>query len=212
MSTAPEATIHEPWEERDRQREAMLFGLWIFLATEVLFFGGLFLLYAYARHLDWAGFSAGARRANPWFGTANTVVLLTSSLTMAVAERSIRAGWERLGRWALWLTVMLGLTFLVVKGFEYREDLSEALFPGSGFRFTQAGAIQFWDFYWVVTVVHAIHLTVGLGLVLRLILLDRWKMLGRRWMGAEVTTVYWHLVDMVWVVLYPLIYLVGRGQ
>jgi len=210
MSGKPRATVFEPWESAERQHQAMLFGLWIFLATEVLFFGGLFLLYAHSRFLDWAGFVVGARETNVWFGTANTIVLMTSSLTIAVGERAVREGWARLGRWMLWATALLGATFLVVKGFEYREDIVEQLFPGADFRLASTGGTQFWDFYWVITVVHATHLTIGIGLVLRLILLDRAGRLGRQWMGAEVTTVYWHLVDIVWVILYPLIYLVGR--
>lgn len=211
MSTAPRSALHEPWEERDRQHHAMLFGLWVFLATEVLFFGGLFLLYARARWLDTPGFYAGAHEASAFYGTLNTAVLMTSSLTAAVGERATRVGWFRVARWGWLLTVALGLTFLVVKGFEYREDLIEHLFPDRHFRFASAGATQFWCFYWMVTVVHALHLSIGIGLMLRLLWLDRRHELGRRWMGAEVTTVYWHLVDIVWVVLYPLIYLVGRG-
>ncbi|WP_174280051.1 cytochrome c oxidase subunit 3 [Sphingomonas bacterium] len=208
--TAPEAALNEPWEARERQHAAMLFGLWVFLASEILFFGGLFLLYAHARLFDNVGFTAGGRAANAWFGTANTLVLMTSSLTMALAERATRAGWTRLARFGLWATIALGLVFLVVKGFEYHEDLAEHLFPGRRFRFAQPGAAQFWSFYWTITIVHATHLTIGLGFVTRLLLLDRRGALGRRWMGAEVTTVYWHLVDVVWVILYPLLYLVGR--
>lgn len=210
MAETPEAIVGEPWEDAVRQREAMLFGLWVFLATEVLFFGGLFLLYAHARLFAWSSFEEGARAANPWFGTANTVVLMTSSLTAAVGERAIRAGWARLGRWAYAATIALGLTFLVVKGFEYREDVFERLFPGGDFRFHSDGAIQFWNFYWTVTIVHAIHLTIGASLIARLLWLDRRGALLANWQSAEVTTVYWHLVDIVWVVLYPLLYLVGR--
>lgn len=212
MADAPEAVLHHPWEERDRQHEAMLFGLWVFLATEVLFFGGLFLLYTHARALEWPSFVQGARKADPWFGTANTIVLMTSSLTIAVAERATRAGWFRLGRWGWIVTAALGATFLIVKGFEYRSDLKEHLFPGmAGYPFPGGGgATEFWNFYWMATVVHAIHLTIGIGCVIRLVWLDRKGTLGERWMGAQVTTVYWHLVDIIWVVLYPLIYLVGR--
>lgn len=210
MTDRPQAIIFEPWEDAERQRQAMLFGLWVFLATEVLFFGGLFLLYAHARFLDWAGFVVGARETNVWFGTGNTIVLMTSSLTIAIAERAVREGWARLGRWMLWATVALGATFLIVKGFEYHEDFAQTLFPGSSFRLASTGGTQFWDFYWLVTVVHATHLIIGLSLILRLILLDYQGRLGRQWMGAEVTTVYWHLVDIVWVILYPLLYLVGR--
>lgn len=211
MTELPAPAIHAPWKEADRQHEAMLFGLWLFLVTEIMFFGGLFLLYAHARAFDWASFQEGARAANPWFGTANTIVLLTSGLTATVGERATKAGWRRLGVAGFAVTIALGLTFLVVKAFEYRADLAENLFPGGeGFRFHSAGASEFWNFYWTITAVHAIHLAIGLGLVARLLLLARKGELVRRRMGAEVTTVYWGLVDIMWVLIYPLIYLVGR--
>ncbi len=210
MTGSRETALHAPWETPERQHAAMLFGLWIFLATEVLFFGGLFLLYAHARFVDWTGFAQGARAANAVFGTANTVVLMTSSLTAAIAERATKAGWAMLARIGWISTIALGLAFLIVKGFEYRADFAERLFPGEGFKFAASGAAQFWNFYWTITIVHALHLSIGLGLIVRLLLLDRHGELQRRWMGAEVTTVYWHLVDIVWVLLYPLLYLVGR--
>lgn len=209
--TIPAPALSEPWSEARRQHQAMLFGLWIFLATEVLFFGGLFLFYFRARLVVVTGFEAAASASNPWFGTANTLVLLTSSLTMAMAERALRAGWRPFAKGCLVATVALGVTFLVVKGFEYHGDIVDHLVPGQDFRFTANGAIAFWSFYWAVTVVHAIHLSIGIGLVLRLLWLDRTRELESHWMAAELTAVYWHLVDVVWVVLYPLLYLVGRG-
>lgn len=205
-----ETAIHEPWAEPKRQHEAMLFGLWIFLATEALFFGGLFLLYAAGRWRDSAGFVAAARHSDVWFGTTNTVILLTSSFTIAVAERAVRENLMRLARAGLLATLALGLAFLVVKGFEYRKDLEENLLPGHDFALQGAGAAQFWSFYWTITLVHATHLTIGLGFIIRLLRFDRKGELAARWMGTEVTTIYWHLVDVVWVLLYPLLYLVGR--
>lgn len=213
-SATPEPQIFEPWEpgEAARQREAMLFGLWLFLATEVLFFGGLFLLYAHARALDPSSFAEGARHANAWFGTINTALLLTSSITATIADRAIRAGLTGLARTGWIATAALGTLFLAVKGMEYAEDFHEHLFPGPLFRFHSAGATEFWNFYWVITVVHAIHLSVGVALMLRLLWLNGRGQAIRRPAGAEVTTTYWHLVDIVWVTVYPLIYLVGRGH
>ena len=209
MTPAP--ALNEPWEEADRQHEAMRFGIWLFFATEILFFGGLFLLYAFARTNDWTGFSAGAVKTNATLGTVNTAILLTSSFAIAIAERAIRAGLIAFGKAALYATIALGLAFLVVKGFEYRADLAEHLLPGrADFRFGTVGATQFWCFYWTITLVHATHLTIGLGAIVRLLLLDRRGELGPRWMGVEVTTLYWHLVDVVWILLWPLLYLVNR--
>ena len=201
-------TLVEPFDEPERQREAMVFGLWLFLATEILFFGGFFFLYAVARTQDPAGFAAGARHANLLLGTINTLLLMTGSATLTVAERAARANWVAAARWGVVATVALGTAFLVVKGFEYREDLAEHLFPAAtGFPFAASvGATRFWSFYWFITIVHAIHLTIGIGLVARLLWLD----LARRWMVAEVTTLYWHFVDIVWLLLWPLLYLAGR--
>ena len=210
MSEAlPPAALNEPWHSPQRQRVATQFGLWAFLATETLFFGALFLVYAHARVFDRTGFVAGAHEADVWFGSANTVVLITSSLTMAIAERAVRERLVGLARWMTAATVALGLTFLVVKGFEYAQDLSEHLLPGPGFRLHERGASLFWGFYWTATVVHAIHLTIGLGIVGRLLLI-RLRRLPGEWIAAEGTALYWHLVDVVWVFLYPLLYLVDR--
>jgi cytochrome c oxidase subunit 3 len=210
MSVAP--ILVEPFEEPERQREAMVFGLWLFLATEILFFGGFFFLYAVARMQYPAGFAEGAARANLLLGTINTVLLITSSATLTVAERAAQAGWSKAARWAIVATLALGTAFLVVKGLEYREDLAEHLFPTmAAFPFIGVtGATRFWSFYWFITIVHAIHLTIGLGCVARLLWLDRVHTLQRRWMVAEVTTLYWHLIDIVWLLLWPLLYLAGR--
>lgn len=202
--------LAEPFEEADRQREAMVFGLWLFLATEILFFGGFFFLYAAARIADPAGFALGGAKANVTLGTINTLLLMTSSATLTVAERATRGEWRGAARIGLIATLALGMAFLGVKGFEYREDLREHLFPGAGFPFDAVGAIRFWSFYWLITLIHAAHLAIGLAFVARLLWLDRADALERRWMTAEVTTLYWHLVDIVWLLLWPLLYLVGR--
>jgi cytochrome c oxidase subunit III len=204
-----DTALHEPWRDAERQRVATQFGMWSFLATETLFFGGIFLFYAVARVTHPAGFQSGAREAEMWFGTVNTVVLLTSSLTMAIAERAVRAGLVPLARAMVMATVALGLCFLAVKGFEYRSDIDHDLLLGPGFKLHELGASQFWAFYWTVTVIHACHLTIGLFVVGRLLLIPK-PALQSRWTAAEGTALYWHLVDVVWVFLYPMLYLVGR--
>jgi cytochrome c oxidase subunit III len=204
-----EALLNEPWATEERQRVATQFGMWSFLATETLFFGGLFLFYAVARWSNTAGFTEGARHTDVLFGTVNTVVLLTSSLTMAIGERAVVAGAIRLAKAMVAATVLLGAAFLTVKGFEYAKDLSEKLVPGSDFPIRAPGAAQFWAFYWTATVTHAIHLTIGLGIVGRLLLIPN-EVLAAKRTAAEGTALYWHLIDVVWVFLYPLLYLVGR--
>ncbi|SEM57138.1 cytochrome c oxidase subunit 3 [Sphingomonas gellani] len=204
-----EVTLQEPWATAERQRVAVQFGMWLFLATETLFFGGLFLTYAVARFSHPAGFVAAAREAEAMFGTINTVVLLTSSLTMAIAERAVREALVPLARAMFAATLMLGVAFLVVKGFEYRSDIVKHLVPGPEFTLSQTGASQFWAFYWTATGVHACHMLIGLGVVTRMLLIPAADLPGRS-TTAEGSALYWHLVDLIWVILYALIYLVGR--
>lgn len=202
--------LHEPWTEPARQAEAYAFGLWLFLASEALFFSGLFFAYTALRFLDPVSVRAAAHEANVWFGTLNTGFLLTSSLCVAVAERAQEADRGAAARLALWIGLGLGAAFLVVKGFEYAEDIREGLLPGAHFALRQRGAVLFWGFYWIATGVHAIHVTVGLALLSRLILLAHQGKLAAREASLRTSALYWHLVDVIWVVLYPLIYLVGR--
>jgi cytochrome c oxidase subunit III len=204
-----DTALQEPWATPERQRVAVQFGMWSFLATETLFFGGLFLFYTVARFRFPAGFVAGARETEVLLGTVNTVVLLTSSLTMAIAERATREALVGLARAMFAATWALGLAFLAIKAFEYYSDIEKHLVPGIGFKLHETGAAQFWGFYWTATGVHACHMLIGLGVVGRMLLIPR-EHLASRWTTAEGSALYWHLVDVVWVVLYALLYLVGR--
>jgi cytochrome c oxidase subunit 3 len=211
MSSAS-GVLREPWEDLERQRLASSFGMWVFLASEALFFGGMFMGYTMMRITYPHAFAEAGKESEFWFGTANLVLLLTSSSSMAVAVRGAKAGFGRLATWALLVTALLGIAFIIVKGVEYHLDLDDDLWPGPGFKLGMTPAQIFWGFYWVMTGVHAIHLTIGIVLVLRLFALAR---LG--WLAVtenpsiEVTGLYWHLVDIIWICLYPLLYLVGRG-
>ena len=214
MSDATEL-LREPWENFERQRGAGKFGIWVFLGSEVLFFGALMLTYTVCRLENTDAFAAAGRETNIWYGTINTAVLLTSSLTMAIASQAAASGqhYRRLVLWCLASTAALGVVFIVVKGFEYKEDIDKHLLPGAGFALHEAGAQLFYGFYWLVTGVHAIHLTIGIVLVTRLALLGYGNRLQlRENPEIEVTALYWHLVDIVWIFLYPLIYLPGRSQ
>lgn len=218
--SAPEHLLREPWnelrrepaEEFARQRHAATFGVWIFLASEILFFGAVFLTYTVARFANPEAFAAAGRETNIVYGTLNTAILLTSSLTMAMASQAAEKGlFRRLTLWCLAATAALGLAFLVVKGFEYREDFEKSLIPGAHFALKQGAAQLFFALYWLLTPIHALHLTIGIVAVSRLI-----------WMGlrdaaflaenpqVEVTALYWHLVDIVWIFAYPVFYLPGR--
>lgn len=205
--------LREPWEELERQHRAASFGMWVFLASELLFFGGLFAGYAVYRVLYPEAMATAAREANLLYGTVNTAILMTSSFTMAVAARAAEAGLRRAALWCLALTVALGLAFLAVKGVEYAEDVRKDLVPGAGFRLQEPQTQLFWSFYWIATGLHAVHLSVGIAAVGRLWLMAWWRTLPLASSPAvEATALYWHLIDVIWIFLYPAIYLVGRAS
>jgi cytochrome c oxidase subunit 3 len=206
-----EAFLREPFEDIRWQHQAVSFGMWVFLVSEVLLFAALFAGYSVYRMLYPDAFLAAAHETSIIFGTANTAVLMTSSLTIAVAGRAARAELYTLSYRLLIATFCLGLAFLVIKGFEYREDLTKHLVPGASPVSSAPGAQQFFAFYWMMTGIHALHVTAGLTGIARLLVAARKT---KAWlegsMSEEATALYWHLVDMVWIVLYPLLYLAGR--
>jgi cytochrome c oxidase subunit III len=211
MSTAA-GVLKEPWHELSRQREGATFGIWVFLASEVLFFGSLLLLYTIDRVSYPQAFIMAGRETDIWYGTINTAVLMTSSLTMAVAAQAAEADMRRLAIWCLAATVAFGMIFLVLKGFEYAEDLRKNLWPGPNFALKAPAAQLFFALYWILTGIHAVHLTIGLGLIGRLVVMGaRRRIQLRENPQVEVTALYWHLVDVIWIILYPLIYLMGRS-
>jgi cytochrome c oxidase subunit 3 len=207
------AYLNPPFEDRARQHQAVSFGIWIFLVSEILLFAGLFAGYGIYRGLHPEGFLAAGRETDIVYGTLNTAILMTSSLTIAIAGRMARAEMFALARRLLIATFLLGLLFLVLKGFEYREDIEKHLLPGPDFPLPQPGARIFFSFYWIMTGVHALHVTGGLVAVMRLVIVSR---RDRAWLtgsgSEEATALYWHLVDVIWIVLYPLLYLTGRAN
>lgn len=203
--------LHEPWPSIERQKLAVTFGMWVFIASEVLFFGGLFLAYTVYRHLDAEAFKAAARETEVIYGATNTAVLLTSSLTMAMAVKASEQGLRRMTLWCLTVTAALGLAFLVIKGFEYHADLEKGLWPGPNFPLHPAATQLFWAFYWIATGIHAVHLTVGIGIVAVVILELKRRRLPVEATRFEAVALYWHLVDTIWIFLLPMLYLIGRA-
>lgn len=191
------------------ERETDTLGMWVFLATEVLFFGVLFFAYVTTRLHYGEAFAAASRHTDITLGSINTGVLLTSSLTMALAVRSVSLGAQRAAGWFLVATMALGATFLTLKGLEYTHEYHEHLVPWLDFAFDPAqrtGARLFFYLYFVMTGAHAVHLIIGLCLVG--FMLTR---LSRASVAAlEITALYWHLIDIIWIFLYPLLYLVSR--
>ena len=207
----------EPFTSLVQEEETARLGIWGFLATEVLFFGGLFLSYAVYRFQYPEAFLAASRHTDIGIGTANTAILLTSSAAMALAVEAAEAGRQRRLVWCLAITFVLGLSFLGLKGVEYAKDYGDHLVPGLNFAFAEQpelahGALLFFFLYFFMTGVHAIHMTIGLGVIATL----AWMAHKGRFSAAYSTPVmaaglYWHFVDLVWIFLYPLLYLGGRS-
>lgn len=200
------------------QHETTTLGMWVFLATELLIFGALFT--GYAAYWSWypASFEAASRRLNVLIGGINTVVLLTSSLTMALAVRSAQLGRRRALVVLLILTALLGTAFLVLKAVEYYSDYLEQLVPGLAFdpeewRHPPVHPAQvqlFLIFYYVMTGLHAVHLTVAIVIMAVLaIMAERRTFSPAYYSPVEIWGLYWHFVDIVWIFLLPLLYLVG---
>jgi cytochrome c oxidase subunit III len=184
--------------------------MWFFLASEVLFFAALFCSYAVYRSFNEEAFRNAAAHTKLIYGSINTVLLLTSSLTMTVALRAATARLGRMTLICLGVTAALGIAFLVTKGLEYYGDIKEHLIPGSAFPLKPAAAEIFWGLYWVMTGIHAIHLTAGIGIVVVVMVLFRRGVVPVQGSTMEGVAIYWHFVDTVWLFLFPVIYLGGR--
>jgi cytochrome c oxidase subunit 3 len=205
--------LRPPFQTLARQHQAVSFGMWVFLVSEILLFSALFAGYGIYRELYPAGFLEAGRETDIIYGTVNTAILLTSSFSLAVAGRAARAELYSVAWYLLIATFLLGVLFLVLKGFEYREDIEKHLLPGPDFALLERGSLLFFSFYWIMTGVHALHVTGGLAALARLILVSRHNLPWLSGSGSEeATALYWHLVDVIWIILYPLLYLVGRAH
>lgn len=200
----------------DHQSATAIAGMWLFLATEVLFFGGLVLAWIFCRHWQQAGFDAGGRESVLAIGTANLALLVTSSFAYSSGLVFIEMNQPRRLVQCCVLTACLGTIFLILKIWEWHIDIDEHLFPSmADFKIVGAdegGARLFWSFYFVATALHALHMLIGIGAVCWVAMQARVGRFSAEWATpVEVVGLYWSFVDIVWIVLYPLIYLVGRG-
>jgi cytochrome c oxidase subunit 3 len=203
------SALQEPWPDLALQRQGV--GMWIFLMSEILFFAGLFVTYAIYRSFNPEAFRVAAAQTEIFYGSVNTAILLSSSLTMTVAVRASAARLRRVTLLCLALTAVLGLAFLLVKGLEYHDDIVKALIPGSGFPLSPAATQLFWMLYWVMTGIHAIHLSAGVLVVIVVAWLFARRVIPVQESTMEGVSIYWHFVDSVWLILYPLLYLGGRS-
>ncbi len=207
-------SLHEHFGDLDQQREASTLGMWAFLITEIMFFGGMLTAYLVYRVSYPAAFNAGSQDMNFWAGTLNTVVLICSSVTMVMAVHAAQHGKNRVVIGWLLFTMFLGLVFLGIKGFEYHEHWVHHLVPGEYFSFPGPDPRQaeiFFSLYFALTGFHALHMIIGLGLVSVMIYMAaRNRFTSAYHNPIENVGLYWHFVDMVWIYLYPLLYLVAH--
>jgi cytochrome c oxidase subunit III len=207
------ALAHQ-FDSLGQQTEAATLGMWVFLVTEVLFFGGLFVTYTVYRAFYPAAFAAASHELDILLGGINTAVLITSSLTMALAVHAAQLGQRRLLMIFLVVTMVLGAVFLGIKAVEYYGKFAEHHVPGATFQFEreyQRHAQIFFSLYFIMTGLHAIHMIIGIGVLLVMWI---WAWRGRitsDYAGPiEISGLYWHFVDIVWIFLFPLLYLIGR--
>ncbi len=210
------APLAHHFDSLEQQRESVNLGMWLFLVQEVLFFGGLFAVYLVYRTQYAAAFTEGSHHLNITLGATNTVVLICSSLTMALAVRAAQLGHKKKIIGFLLATAILGTVFLGIKTVEYSHKYHEHLIPGSHFAAEAHHASPqnlqlFFSIYFCMTGLHALHMIVGLGLLI-------WLMVGAAkdrygpdyYNPVEGVGLYWHFVDIVWIYLFPLLYLIGR--
>jgi cytochrome c oxidase subunit 3 len=211
--------VHHPAQQHhfdtlQQQHEASTLGMWIFLITEVMFFGGLFAAYMVYRVWYPEAWSEGSRELDIVLGGFNTVVLIGSSLTMAFAVRAAQTGARKGTMVWLILTMALGLTFLVVKFFEYKHKWDLNHIPGSNFVFEGPHAPHveiFLSLYFMMTGLHALHMVIGFGILSTILWMAYRNKFSPEWYTpVEMSGLYWHFVDIVWIFLFPLLYLVDR--
>ena len=233
MSDSPaiavEHEVHNPalrhhFADEQQQKNAASLGMWLFLVTEIMFFGGMFCAYLIYRVQHFNAFAAASQQLDITMGAVNTAVLIVSSVTVVFAVKAAEAGKRMLLVAMLTITVLLGLTFLVIKGFEYREKFEKHHIPGANFSFTDTfddngkkipvnpkEAELFFSLYFAMTGMHALHMIIGCGLFGTLTVLA-WK--GKYSPGyytpIENAGLYWHLVDIIWIYLFPLLHLISR--
>ena len=217
--TVEETHLRHHFASSQQQMDASTLGMWTFLITEVLFFGGMFASYAVYRNMYLDAFASTSQYMNVVLGGTNTAVLICSSLTMVLAVRAAQLSDNKLLRLFLILTMIFGTAFLVIKGFEYHAKWVEGLVPGlkwSGYQefpqYAYHAQILFF-LYFCMTGMHALHMVVGLGLLSYLYIQAGRKVFNATYFApVEMIGLYWHFVDIVWIFLFPLLYLIGHRR
>lgn len=225
VSTEHNPALRHHFADMVQQKNSASLGMWLFLVTEIMFFGGMFCAYLIYRLQHFNDFAAASSSLNIWLGAGNTVVLLLSSLTVVLAVNAAQRGKRKLLVFYLIATIVLGATFLGVKAVEYHDKYVEHHIPGPNFNFVeehiaghpeqppvnQQHAQMFFSLYFVMTGMHAVHMIIGVGLFAVLTVLA-WKGHYTENYNTPIENagLYWHFVDVVWIYLFPLLYLISR--
>lgn len=196
--------------EEQRDRTGARYGMWLFLFTEIFFFGGMFILYSVYRAKYALDFHAAAAEENLLLGSINTAVLLTSSLSIAVSISALKRGDYRLSIRLQTATAVMGLAFLIIKYFEWTAKISKGIYPDSPVLLKMSGGrILFFGLYYVMTGLHGLHVLIGIVVIGFMVFFTRLGNITREnYSKLENAGLYWHLVDVVWIYLFPLFYLV----
>lgn len=211
-STTHPAHLYHHFVDSEQQFSAAKMGMWIFLGTEILMFGGLFAAYIIYRVWYPELFTMASHELNTIWGGVNTVVLIGSSLTVAMAIKSAQLNQKKNIAINLGITIALACVFMVIKYFEYTHKFELGIFPGKFYAYdgiAHPKANIFFSLYYLMTGLHGIHVTIGIGLMSWLL----WRSLegdfgSEYYTPVEITGLYWHLVDIIWIFLFPLFYLI----
>jgi cytochrome c oxidase subunit 3 len=208
--------LQHHFDDMHQQFDSATLGMWVFLLTEIMFFGGMFGAYTVYRTMYPAAFHTTSQFMDPMWGCINTIVLIVSSLSMALAVRAAQLGQRKALMILLWVTIFFGLCFLGVKAIEYHAHWVEQKVPGLNFTYDEypqyfhQAQIMF-CFYFFMTGFHAVHMIVGVGIMLTMFLMAKKGTFSPQYYTPiEISGLYWHFVDIVWIFLFPLLYLIGR--
>ncbi|SMO44052.1 cytochrome c oxidase subunit 3 family protein [Gracilimonas mengyeensis] len=211
-STTQTAHVQHHFVDGDQQFDTAKLGMWVFLVNEILFFGGLFMAYIVYRAWYPELFTEAALELNTFWGAVNTIVLIGSSLTVAMAIRSAQKNQTKGLKINLLITIGLAIVFMVIKGFEYSHKFHLGIFPGQFYSYEglqHAQAPIFFSIYYMMTGIHALHVIIGIGLMMWIYVRARRGEFGSDYYTpVEMTGLYWHLVDLIWIFLFPLLYLI----
>jgi cytochrome c oxidase subunit 3 len=207
--------LREQFDTADQQKDASTLGMWVFLITEIMFFGGMFLAYSAYRSAYPLIFAVSSTSLNAVIGAINTAVLLCSSFTMVLAVRAAQLGQRKTGIVCLILTMILGLAFLGIKAYEWTVKFHEHHVPGPTFHLEgvdiQGPAQIFFSLYFAMTGLHALHMVIGVGILTWLLIATYKRKFSPDYMTpVDIAGLYWHFVDIIWIFLFPLLYLIDR--